>query len=71
MPDRIEQLAREVFSFKYKTAPDELNPGHTLDDLRLFAELIVRECSSIIEKRDPRTEPAEHIYVLKYFGVKI
>lgn len=71
MTDRIEEIAQKVFSFKYKTRPSELNPGHTIDDVRLFAELIIRECSSIIEKRDARTEPAEHIYVLKYFGVKI
>ena len=45
MNERIKELALQAgFSFKYKTAPDELNPGHKLQDLEKFAELIVREC---------------------------
>ena len=44
MNERIRELAEQAgFSFKYKTAPDELNPGHKLQDLEKFAELIVRE----------------------------
>ena len=44
MNERIQKLAEQAgFSFKYKTAPDELNPGHKLQDLEKFAELIVRE----------------------------
>ena len=34
-----------------------------------LAELIVRECSHLLETRDPRIEPAEHIYLLKSFGI--
>ena len=44
MNERIKLLAEQAgFSFKYKTAPDEMNPGHKLKDLKKFAELIVRE----------------------------
>ncbi len=69
MNERIIELAHEVFSFKYKTSPYELNPGHHMDHLHKFAELIVEECSRVIETRDARTEPAEHIYLLKHFGI--
>jgi len=44
MNERIIELAHEVFSFKYKTSPYELNPGHHMDHLHKFAELIVEEC---------------------------
>ena len=48
MNERIRELAEQAgFSFKYKTAPDELNPGHKLQDLEKFAELIVRECAIV------------------------
>ena len=51
MNERIRELAEQAgFSFKYKTAPDELNPGHKLQDLEKFAELIVRECIDIMDK---------------------
>ena len=51
MNERIKLLAEQAgFSFKYKTAPDEMNPGHKLKDLKKFAELIVRECMSIIKQ---------------------
>jgi len=46
MNERIIELAHEVFSFKYKTSPYELNPGHHMDHLHKFAELIVRECAN-------------------------
>ena len=46
---RIKELALEVFSFKYKTDPNELNPGHNMDHLHKFAELIVQECIDKIE----------------------
>ena len=45
MNDRTQELAAQVFSFKYKTNPDELNPGHTMSDLYKFAQLIVNECA--------------------------
>ena len=47
MNNRIEEIAKEVFSFKYKTAPNELNPGHHMDHLHKFAELIAQECAKI------------------------
>ena len=48
MNERIKELAHEVFSFKYKTSPYELNPGHHMDHLHKFAELIVQKCVSIV-----------------------
>lgn len=47
MNERIRELALEVFSFKYKTEPNELDPGHHMDHLYKFAELIVRECVEV------------------------
>ena len=48
MNERIKELADQAgFSFKYKTAPDEMNPGHNLKDLEKFAELIVKECVEV------------------------
>ena len=50
MNERIKELAEQAgFSFKYETAPDELNPGHKLQDLEKFAELIVKECVKLCE----------------------
>ena len=51
MNERIKELAQEVFSFKYKTDPNELNPGHHMDHLHKFAELIVRECIKVCNSR--------------------
>jgi len=53
MNERIQKLAEQAgFSFKYKTAPDELNPGHKLQDLEKFAELIVKECAKVARNTD-------------------
>ena len=71
MNERIKELALQAgFSFKYKTAPDELNPGHKLQDLEKFAELIVRECCDIFVEL--RTRPADLAVkdVKKHFGVE-
>ncbi len=55
MNERIKDLAEQAgFSFKYKTAPDELNPGHKLQDLEKFAELIVRECCQYLDNEAER-----------------
>ena len=52
MNERIRELAQEVFSFKYKSNPNELNPDHNMDHIHKFAELIVRECVSICKERE-------------------
>jgi len=67
MNDRIHELALEVFSFKYKTSPDELNPGHHMDHIHKFAELIVRECAQKLED-DGMVEVAMEIK--EYFRVE-
>ena len=68
MNERIRELAEQAgFSFKYKTAPDEMNPGHKLKDLKKFAELIVRECAQKLEN-DGMVEVAMEIK--QHFGVE-
>lgn len=75
MNKRIEELALEVFSFKYKTDPNELNPGHHMDHLHKFAELIVRECIDnirrvgILEDIENETDMVVNA-VKEHFGVK-
>lgn len=34
-----------------------------------LAELIVKECSHLVETHDAKNEPAPHIYLLKRFGI--
>ena len=78
MNERILELAEQAgFSFKYKTAPDELNPGHTRQDLEKFAELIVRECAQVSEDDVTDgyaccTNTADRIarQIKKHFGVE-
>lgn len=50
MNERIRELAQEVFSFKYKSNPNELNPDHNMDHIHKFAELIVQECCKTLEE---------------------
>lgn len=52
--ERIRELALAVFSFKYKTNPNELNPGHHMDHIHKFAELIVQECMDICKQHPSR-----------------
>ena len=76
MNERIRELAEQAgFSFKYKTAPDELNPGHKLQDLEKFAELIVKECAKIAGQEQVYNERHEipvdiEQSVLEHFGVE-
>jgi len=68
MNERIKLLAEQAgFSFKYKTAPDEMNPGHKLKDLKKFAELIVKECANVAADHE-----ALDIYeeIREHFGVE-
>ena len=66
MNERIKELAHEVFSFKYKTSPYELNPSHRMDHLHKFAELIVRECANYAF-----SDEQDHQAMLKHFGVEV
>lgn len=59
MNERIQELAEQA-SFLNK---DE-------ESIDYFARLLILKCSELIETRDPRIEPAPHIYLLKYFGVE-
>lgn len=70
MNERIEELAEQAgFSFKYKTAPDELNPGHKLQDLEKFAELIIKETLQVARAGIEYGDGMEDA-VYKYFGVE-
>ena len=72
MNERIKLLAEQAgFSFKYKTAPDEMNPGHKLKDLKKFAELIVKECMEWCDAHATIDGSAQQIRnsIKNYFGV--
>ena len=71
MNERIRELAEQAgFSFKYKTAPDEMNPGHKLKDLKKFAELIVRECIFAVEDAGGINKYHYTKAISKHFGVE-
>ena len=72
MNERIKLLAEQAgFSFKYKTAPDEMNPGHKLKDLKKFAELIVRECVEVVKWTPSQFPNDEYVNNIKeHFGVE-
>jgi hypothetical protein len=75
MTNKIKELVEQAgFSFKYKTAPDELNPGHKLQDLEKFAELIVKECANEILKWKSEPFPFDPEFAAKFikehFGMK-
>lgn len=69
MNERIKELAHEVFSFKYKTSPYELNPSHRMDHLHKFAELIVRECADIAYEVGLHRQTKHEI--LRRFGLEV
>lgn len=74
MNERIKDLAEQAgFSFKYKTAPDELNPGHKLQDLEKLAELIVRECARVADRWVEDEDNGHNLVserLRQHFGVK-
>lgn len=71
MNERIRELALEVFSFKYKSAPNELNPGHNMDHLYRFAEMIVLECMDIVDETVTGMVGVNAMEnIAKHFGVK-
>ena len=73
MNDRIKELAEqsdlwrmlEEYSWEFGSCDPEKDCGR----IEKFAQLIVRECSKLVETRDARSEPGEHIYLLKCFGL--
>lgn len=71
MNERIVEIAQEVFSFKYKTAPHELNPGHHMDHIHLFAELLIKECCEIADEVE-RADTGMFVskYIRAHFGVE-
>lgn len=63
---KILRLIEQSFSFRYKSAPDELNPGYTRTDLQRFGELVMEECIQVLAKNGINAE-----YVIKkHFGLK-
>jgi hypothetical protein len=44
-------------------------PAAKIDNPEKFAELLIQEVCDLIETRDPRVEPAAHIYIKKVFGL--
>lgn len=71
MNKRIIEIAQEVFSFKYKTAPYEMNPGHHIDHIQKFAELIVEECIDVMYDTEQMEAAALADRTLrKHFGIQ-
>lgn len=64
MNTKIQKLVEKA----KKSVPHGLTPDKWLEVYHEeFARLIVQECADLIETRDPREEPAPHIYLLKAF----
>lgn len=73
----VQQLAEQAAEFAV-TEPEDSNLESECEDRKIiipaafiekFAELLVRECSRLIETMDARSEPADYIYLLKTFGL--
>jgi hypothetical protein len=69
MIDRAYELAEEAGAYCESLRGGDYKPP-ILDQMNLeeYTRLIVLECSRMIETREPRTEPAAHIYLIKAFG---
>lgn len=68
MNERMYELINQCFIC---TSDGKLSQLNTVSNVEKFAELIVRECSKAVFERNPRFEPAPHIYIMKYFDVDI
>lgn len=67
MKDKIKELSDKA----KKSVPHGLTPDKWIEVYNeKFAELIVKECARLIDTREPRDQPAPHIYLLKAFGVE-
>lgn len=70
MNERVIEIAHEVFSFKYKTSPYEMNPGHHIDHIQKFAELIVEECIEVMYDTEQMEAAALADRILReHFGI--
>ena len=70
MNDRIKQLAEQAaseftqsFNWEYLLQLDK-------DILEKFAELIIRECSDVVNYYHSRNEPITSRQILQHFGVE-
>ena len=65
MNERIEDLARQCMSMRFfvDTASEEF-------DYKKFAELIVRECASVVNSRDDSDTGFWANLIKEHFGVK-
>ena len=65
MNERIEDLARQCMSMRFfvDTASEEF-------DYKKFAELIVRECASVVNSRDDSDTGFWANIIKEHFGVK-
>jgi hypothetical protein len=71
MNERIEELADKIWAEEYWTKPntDKLLPAQ----LNRFAELIVRECMSLVSEPGPDMNDTERgilAQIKKHFGVE-
>jgi hypothetical protein len=73
MNKRMQSLCQKAFAevWESRTGTDGLirTDGNPYIFYEKFAELVVTECSSLLQALDAREEPAPHIYLLKVFGI--
>ena len=76
MNDRIQELFKTIRKYKHTynlmSNPPQVRYNYTIEeqDIEKFAELIVRECASVVKKEmDYDANWCDDI-ILKHFGVK-
>jgi beta-glucosidase/6-phospho-beta-glucosidase/beta-galactosidase len=70
MNERIKELAFEAMSINQKVSDDSFFVEVSkLEEFEKFAELIVRECSQVVNYYHSRNEPVTPQQILRHFGV--
>jgi len=71
MNERLTELYRSCRPKEALASQDQYQSANVLlgTEVEKFAKALVKDCSRLLETRDPREEPSPHIYLLKVFGV--
>jgi hypothetical protein len=72
MNERLTELYRSCRPKEALASQDQFQSANALlgSEVEKFAIALIKECAHLIETREPRDEPASHIYLLKKFGVE-
>ena len=70
MNERIEKLANQAGAIKYEVDFQRNSYPVNLEELQKFAELIVKECASIVYKTDTDHADGLALLLLEHFGVE-